>query len=178
MTEAEILTRLETVLTPLGCQRAPGYEYTEPVLSELAVFSRGVRLSRVPILGRGLSVVSLIALPDEAALTAEALAEWYRRSGRAVCHRFPPYRGASVGLTTVLVGTTPVRPDDDRRLADVLQAASEARVVALGLFLLDLDSAQMAGALRRGPDGLYPEPEAVHDALVEDFGRFLPLVEG
>ncbi len=178
MTEAELLERLGSVLTPLGCERSDGREYLEPSLSECAVFARGVRLGRLPVFGRGLSVVSVVEVPEGFDLRPDGLAELNRRAGHAVCDRFPPYRGLSIGLTTVLVGSEAVAPDDDRRLAEVLQGIAPTRVVPLGLFLLDLERGQMAGALRRGPEGLYPEPEAVHDALVDDFGRFLPLVDG
>ncbi len=59
----------------------------------------------------------------------------------------------------------------------MLAPIPRTRVVPLGLIRVNLGQEAMSLALTRPPGGLFPEPEAVADALTTRLRRFVPLME-
>ncbi len=70
MSDDELLARIDGLLRPLGVIPGVGEEYRAPALDILRYYARGVRLSRMPLLGRALSVVSVARQPPDLALDA------------------------------------------------------------------------------------------------------------
>ncbi len=63
MTEDSFFELIEPVLAGLGCVPEDGEEFRAPALDVLRYDRRGVRLSRVPWFGQGLSVVAVLRQP-------------------------------------------------------------------------------------------------------------------
>ncbi len=179
MLDSEFLTLCESSLSPLGARPDDGEEFREPPLDVLRYFVRPIRLSRLPILGRGLSIVAVVRQPVDLARTLEGTTELMRRVATAVAGRYPPVRGLAIGLTITTLTPEPIAPDDDGLLQQALEAPPpRTRCVPLGLLRLNLGQEALAFALARGPDDLFPDPEALADALTPHFRRFVPLIEG
>ena len=162
-------------LASLGAVVAEGEEFRDPPLDILTYHQRIARLNFLPVVGRLHAVVAVVRQPIDLGLggTAELLG----RLSRAVHGRFPVRRGATVGLSTIVLTPEPIGPAEDAALADVLSKARRSRVVTLGLFRLNLGQEAMSMALRPAADGLSPEPETLADTLVGRFRRFVPLLE-
>lgn len=171
---------LDPTLRALGATPVEGEEFREPPLDVLRYYTRPVRTSWVPVLGRALSVVAVLRQPVDVGLSAQGYRTLQTRLAMAVNGRFPPWgRGAglAVGLTAVVLTPEPIRPDDDAVLGAALTGLKRTRVVPLGLIRLNLGQEAMAHALASAPPGLFPEPAALAEALAGQFRRFVPLLE-
>ena len=92
--------------------------------------------------------------------------------------RFPPWQGLVIGLTAMIVTPEPIAPADDAMLRQVLDLKlRRMRVVPFGLIRINLGQEAIAMAINDSPDGLFPEPTRLADALCEHFRRFVPLIE-
>ena len=89
MLDSEFLTLCESSLRPLGVRPDDGEEFRMPPLDVLRYFFRPVRLSRIPLLGRGLSVVAVVRQPVDLARSVEGNTELIRRVATAVAGRYP-----------------------------------------------------------------------------------------
>ena len=176
MLDDALLELVGSALKPLGARAEGGEEYRSPALDVLGYFSRRVKLSWVPVLGRGLSVAMVVRQPVDLSLGGDGARMLVERLTMALNARYPPVRGLSIGLTGVVLGPEPIGPEDDEGLRKAIEAPARSRVVPLGLFRLNLGQEAMAMALARGPDGLFPEPEVLADALTPHFRRFVPLI--
>jgi hypothetical protein len=170
---------MSSVLVPLGCSSEPGDELREPPLELLSYYTRSVRISALPILGRGLSVVALVRQPiDISIANYERLME---RVAKVINTRFPPVRGGrglTLGFTTVVTTPEPIQPEDDASLEKVLSITNvRNRAVPLGVFRVNLGQEAVSFSLRRGPENLFPEPDALADALSIRLRRFAKLME-
>jgi hypothetical protein len=179
MLDADLFAILDQALGPIGSVAEDGEEFRDPPLDVLRYYVRPVRLHRVPILGRACSLVAVVRQPVDVALSAPGHATLMGRLALAVNGRFPPFRrgrGLAIGLTTLVLTPEPIGPGDEALLQSALVRPSRARTVPLGLFRLNLGQEALAFALVRGPDGLFPEPEALADALTPRFRRYVPLI--
>lgn len=175
MLDTEFLTLMEITLGPLGARAEEGEEYRGPPLEVLGYFVRRVSLSRIPLVGRALSVVAVVRQPIDLGRANDDLRELIRRVEMVVSGRFPPVRGLVIGLTIVVRTPDPIQPDDDERLSRALQTPPpRSRCAPLGLFRLNLGQEALALAIAKGPDQLFPEPEALADAFTARFQRYLP----
>jgi hypothetical protein len=180
MLEDDLLAQLDRVLRPLGAAPEPGDEFPAPPLNVLRYFRRPVRLHWLPGLGRALGLVAVVRQPIDLPFTAPGCTTLLDRLSRAVNTRFPPFsrrNGLAVGLTTVVLTPEPIRPEDDAVLASGLARPARSRCVPLGLLRVNLGQEAVAFALTNTPDGLYPEPQAIADALCESLRRFVPLID-
>jgi hypothetical protein len=180
MIETELVEIVEQVLIPLGASAELGEEFQTPALDVLHYYRRPVRLSRVPLLGRAWSVVALVRQPIDIGIKVGGgyKALLHRVAGAANA-RFPPGRDGrwgTIGLTTVVLTPEPIAVDDDTTIQSDLARPTRSRVLPLALFRLNLGQGAMAMALTRTPPGLFPESEALADALVKRFRRFVPLL--
>ncbi|HWE40163.1 MAG TPA: hypothetical protein VG406_26665 [Isosphaeraceae bacterium] len=178
VTEDDLFEIADPVLRGLGSSPEVGEEFRSPELDVLHYFRRRVRLHPVPVLGRASSVVAVVRQPGDVHLEGAGYGPLLKRLAMAINGRFPPWSsGLTVGLSALVLTTEPIGPEDDAGLLRALESARLGRVVPLGLFRLDLDREALAFALRRTPDDLFPEPEALADALAERFRRFVQNLE-
>jgi len=176
--EDDFWERINPVLKGLGATQDDGEEFREPPLDVLRYDVRPVRLHRVPLLGRALGVVATVRQPMDVALTDGGYGTLLRRLAMAVNGRYPPWpRGLTVGLTAIVLTPEPIGPGDDAALQAALAASPRMRAVPLGLLRVNLGQEAMAFALTAGPPGLFPEGEALADALTPHFRRFVGLLD-
>jgi hypothetical protein len=181
--EDQFLDLIDPVLTPLGHRQEEGEEFREPPLDVLRYYRKPVRLHWFPGIGRAQAVVSIVRQPVDVGLTGSSkdYRAFLSRLGMAVNGRFPPGNSAgwgSIGLTVVVLTPEPIAAEDDALMKTALEAPNRSRVVPLGLVRVNLGQEAMAFQLAGSPDGLFPEPEAIADALTRTFKRFVPLFDG
>jgi hypothetical protein len=185
MSEDDLIERLDELLKGLGARPGDGEVFASPPLDIARVWSRRVRLGRLPWLGRGASVVVLVREPDDdgSALGPGGTGVLLDRVGRAINGRFPPWGdpgGLVLGLTLIVLSPRPIAPEEAEALSTALNSAtatsSRTRCVLLGLVRVDLSEEVTAFAVRPGPDGLFTEPLAVADAASEWFRRHVPRI--
>jgi hypothetical protein len=125
-------------------------------------------------------VVAVVRQPNDVGFSSDGYRRFLKRLALAVNGRYPPWRrgGLVLGLTVVVLTPEPIGPDDDASLRQALggPARTGTRAVPLGLLRLNLGQEAMAFALASGPEGLFPEPGALADALTPHFRRFVPVL--
>ena len=180
MIEDDLFSLMDAVLHPLGAASEAGDESREPPLDVLGYYARPVRASMIPILGRGLSVVAVCRQPVDVGFARDGYRALVERLALVVNTRFPPVkkgRGVLLGMTAVVATPEPIGPDEDAALERVLGPVPRTRAVPLGVFRVNLGQEAVSFALRRGPADLFPEPEALADALSVRLRRFVPLLD-
>ncbi|HEX8200322.1 MAG TPA: hypothetical protein VF590_07535 [Isosphaeraceae bacterium] len=180
MIDEDLFARIDPVLRTLGSVPDVGEEFREPPLDILRYYRRPVRLSWLPVLGRASSVVAVVRQPRDVGFSSDGYRRLLNRLALAASGRYPPWgTGGSVLVLTVIVLTPePIAPDDDATMRGILggPARTRTRAVPLALIRLNLGQEAMAYALATGPEGLFPEPEALADALTPHFRRFVPVL--
>ncbi len=180
MTEDDLFELMDSVLHPLGSASEAGDEVRGPDLDVLGYYARPIRLSALPIVGRGLSVVALCRQPIDIGLAGNGYRGLIERLARVVNTRFPPVRrgrGLMLGMTIVVATPEPIGVDEEAILAKTLGPVARTRAVPLGVFRINLGQEAVSLALLRGPEGLFPEPDALADAFSTRLRRFLPILE-
>ncbi len=179
MVEDRFIELIEPVLRELGSVREAGEAFREPPLEVLGYYPRRVRLSRVPFFGRALGAVMVARQPDDVEGTQGGYQRLMTRLAMAANGRFPPWQGLVVGLTAVVLTPEPIAPGDDAMLRQALDGTKlrRMRVVPFGLIRVNLGQEAIAFAINSSPDGLFPEPGRLADALCENLRRYVPLVE-
>jgi hypothetical protein len=178
MIEDQLFDRIDPLLRSLGATLEAGEAFRSPALDVLRYYRRPVKLGLIPFLSRGLSVVSVVRQPMDVGLGDGDYTRLLRHVAMATSARFPPWKGFVIGLTCLVLTPEPIGPGDDTVLGRVLDASlRKYRVVPFGLFRVNLGQEALSFALRASPDGLFPEPERLADALSEHLRRFVPLLE-
>ena len=178
MLEDDLFEITSSVLLPLGCQVEAGDEMREPPLEVLRYYTRPVRFSWIPILGKGISLVVVARQPIDIAIADYP--QMMDRISRVINTRFPPAQsgnGLSLGFTTIVTTPEPIRPEDDAILDRALMPVFKTRAIPLGLLRVNLGQEAVAFALRRGPVSMFPEPDALADAFSLRLKRFAALLE-
>jgi hypothetical protein len=186
MTEDAFFDLIDPVARGLGSVSEPGEEFRAPALDVLRYYARPVRLSGVPVLGRGLSVVAVARQPVDVGLSAGDYTRFLTRLAMAVNGRFPPWglgwrhAGVVLGMTVAVLTPEPIGPGDDDVLRSVVtgRPLPRQRAVPMGVLRVNLGQEALAFALASGPADAFPEPAALADALTTHLRRFVPLVEG
>lgn len=174
MLEDDLLALAESALRPLALTWRDGFELIRPEpLTILRLASRPVRLHWLPYLGRARGVTLIARQPTDVDVAREGDALLLRRLALAAEHVTPLRVAPSVVFTAVVLSPRPVDPDDEARIATALAAHRTGRAVPLGLFRVNPGQEAVAFALRRGPAGLFPEPDALADACCERLRRFV-----
>jgi hypothetical protein len=179
MTEKDLFDCIDGVLRPLGFVSDLGEEFPTPELDILRYDVRRVRLSWVPVVGRGLSVMAVVREPGDLRCEVPGCLALADRVGKALNNRFAlvgRYGGLAIGLTTIVLARGPLQPADEGMLEAALPRVPRGRATHLGWFRIDLEREAMAVALRPGPAGVFPETALLSDALGARLGRFLPPV--
>jgi hypothetical protein len=84
MTEPDVLELIDPLLRALGALPEDGEEYRAPPLEVLRYYRRATRAARLPVLGRGQSVVAVARQPGDTALSVEGQRILLARLARAV----------------------------------------------------------------------------------------------
>lgn len=174
MLEDDLFDLMASVLVPLGDSTEPGDELRDPPLEVLRYYVRTTRFSKVPLLGRGASVVAVARQPIDLAI--EGYDRLLGRLARVVNTRYPPFRGGrgvALGFTAVVTTPEPIGPGDDEHLDRALGSTNRNRAVPLGVFRMNLGQEAVSFALRRGPEGAFPEGDALADAFSLRLRRFV-----
>jgi hypothetical protein len=178
MVEDRFIELIEPVLRDLGSVSEAGESFAQPPLDVLGYYPRGVRLSRIPILGRALGVVMVARQPADVEGSQGGYHRLLTRVAMAANGRFSPRLGLVLGLTAVVLTSEPIAPGDDDMLRRVLDTKlRRMRVVPFGLFRVNLGQESLAMAINSSPDGLFPEPGRLADQLCEHLRRYVPLLE-
>jgi hypothetical protein len=176
--EDRLLELIDPVLRSAGGGLEDGEEFHEPTLDVLRYYRRPVRWNPVPVLGRALSVVAVVRQPLDIELAGAGYEALLTRLAGAAGSRFPPWKGAVIGLTALVLTAEPIGPGDgvllDRALGVSLR---RFRVITFGILRINLGQEAIAWALKSSPYQLFPEPIRLADALGEHFRRFVPLID-
>jgi hypothetical protein len=173
--EDTLLDLIDPSLRTSGATAEAGEEWSVPALEVIRYYRRSVRWNRVPVLGRAQSVVAVVRQPLELAFSTAGYTELLIRVSRAASSRFPPWKGAVIGLTAVILTSEGIAPGDDEVLGSVLNAPLRRfRVVPFGLLRVNLGQEAVAFALRASPEGLFSESHRLADLLSEHLRRFVP----
>lgn len=180
MVESDLFEIIDPILRALGTVPEAGEEFRRPPLDILRYYRRPVRLHWLPLFGRALSVIAVVRQPVDVGFSQEGYRAFLTRLAMAVNGRFPPWRAPralGVGLIPLILTPEPIRAEDDATLGAVLGSLPRQRAVPIGLFRINLGQEALSFALSANPDGLFPEPEQLADALTPRFRRFVPLLE-
>jgi hypothetical protein len=178
MIEDRFIELIDPILRDSGSALEEGEEFREPPLDVLRYYRRTVTLNWIPVLGKSLSVVTVVRQPVDVDLSRTAYERFLARVAMAANGRFPPWRGLVIGLTVLVLSGEPIGPDDDAMLGQVLGIKlRRMRVVPFGLVRINLGQDAIALALRKDPHGLFTEPGRLADALCDQFRRYVPAFE-
>ncbi|GIW87791.1 MAG: hypothetical protein KatS3mg108_2115 [Isosphaeraceae bacterium] len=174
MIEDDVLDLAESALASLAPTWRDGFELVQPEpLTILRIALRPVRLHWIPYLGRTRSLVLVARHPADVEIDHGGDAALLHRLALAA-ESVTPWRVApSVVFTGIILTPRPIDPDDEARIAAALQSVRRARAIPLGLFRINPGQESLAFSLRRGPSGLFPEPEALADACCNRLRRFV-----
>ena len=109
----------------MGSSFQGGEEFRQPPLDVLRYYRRGVRISRIPLLGQAQSVVMLARQPVDIDGSRSAYERLLIRLAMAANGRFPPWRGLTIGLTAVVLTPEPISPGDDEMLRGGARAQAQ-----------------------------------------------------
>jgi hypothetical protein len=174
----ELKTIVRTILEPLGGRTEGAIAYERPELVVEWSQARAVRLSRIPWLGCAQSLVLLVRDPADLPFGEPGLRSLWGRLSDVAAARLPMRAGPTIALTAVVLAADPLRPEDTAVLERTLRPVPRQRVVPLGIFRVDLERQAFAYALRRGPQGLFLEPELLAEALSRSLRQFVRPIAG
>lgn len=178
MIEDQLVELIEPSLEQLGSSFQGGEEFRQPPLDVLRYYRRGVRTSRIPLVGQAQSVVMLARQPVDIDGSRSAYERLLIRLAMAANGRFPPWRGLTIGLNALVLTPEPISPGDDEMLRGALGLKlRKMRVVPLGLYRINLGQEAMSLAMHVDPTGAFTEGGSLAEILCERFRRFVPLIE-
>ncbi|MFM7131715.1 MAG: hypothetical protein ACKO0V_20385 [bacterium] len=155
-----------------------GEEFASPPLDILAYASRPIRLSRLPLFGRGLAVLAITRHPADLRSDTAGIKAWADRLARAVNGQFPPWKRVRPGailLIAVQLTPEPIRGEDEDRFKPVLGQWTGTRVVPSGIIRINLGQQAMASVLAEGLPRDLPEIARLVDDWSTRFSRFVPM---
>ncbi len=180
MIDDELLAVLEATLSPLGFLTEDGEEFRDPPLDVLRYYRRPVQLHWLPLLGQSQAVVAVVRQPVDLAGTEAGCRQLLDRLAPRGQHPLPPELGPRLRQHRPDHRRPDPRADQRRRRRHARRRPEgdlRSRVVPLALVRLNLGQEAMSFQLAGGPDGLFPEPVALVDALTGKFRRFVPTLE-
>lgn len=181
MTHEAFIDQLSQVLEPLSMTIQNGEAFPNPPLDVIRYYARKVKLHWFPVLGQAVSVVAVVRQPPDLSSEPVSIRELVNRVSLAVNGRYPPWPsggpGFVVGLTTLILGTEPIGPEDEHRLSLSMPADRKHRIVPLGLFRINLEQNAMSFAIGPTPVDIFPEPILLGDGLSPVLGRFMPPLD-
>lgn len=178
MLEDEFLTDWNKWLKANNWQALEGEEFQEPSLDILAYGAKPIRLSRVPLFGRGMAVIAVSRHPQDLKSDVAGLKTWSERLAKAVNGQFPPWKSGRPGailLIAVQLSPEPMRGEDEERFKPVLGHWTGTRVVPAGIVRINLGQGAMASILAEGLPRDLPEVGQLVDSWSNQFQRFVPM---
>jgi hypothetical protein len=173
----DLLRLVDTALAPGAMLAHEGQAYQKPRLDVIRHYTRRVRTSWLPLVGRALSLVAVVEHPDDLTLDASGCRTLLERVGTVMSARHSPFEGLSLAISTLVVTQNPIEPDDDPMLAKGLVPQPRLRMVPLALFKINLSDTTMAQSYRAGPGDLFPEPALLSDVLCRSLRRYVPFLD-
>lgn len=173
----DFLRLVDDALARQAMRPHEGQAYQKPAVDVIRHYTQRVRTSRVPLLGRALSIVAIVEHPGDLTLDTPGCRALIERVGTIMSARYSPLQALSLALTTLVVSETPVHPDDDATLAHALVDQPRLRTVPMGFFKINLADRTMAQAVRPGPDNLFVEGAQLADILAGTFRRLVPFLD-
>ncbi len=178
MLEDDFLENWQKWLEEQGWKHEEGEEYRDPALDILGMGVKNIRLSRIPLFGRGLAVVAICRHPFDLSSDSSGLKQWTDRLAKAVNGRFPPWkvkRPGAILLIAVQLTPEPIKDADEERLKSVLGHWTGTRVVPAALVRINLGQGAMASILAEGLPRDLPEIGRLLDGWSAKFQRFVPM---
>lgn len=178
MLEPDLLEEFRAWLTDNSWQYDEGEEFHQPPLDLLALGVKRIRLSRVPLFGRGLAVVAICRHPQDLRSDSTGLKQWADRLAQAVNGRFPPWkirRPGAILLIAVQLTPEPITAADEDRLKTVLGHWTRTRVIPAALVRINLGQMAFSSILADGLTQSLPEIGSLVDTWASQFQRFVPL---
>lgn len=180
MDEEAFLEQVERCVGKLGGRVKPGGSLEDPPLEVLRTYSRRVRWSWVPGLGRAVSVTAVVRQPVDLGFDKAGCKALLERVTRAIDGQVPFFGkegGLAVLLSVVVLTPEPISPEDDGLLQGALEGAGKGRVVPLGWFRVNLGQEAVAIGMRRGPGREFQEPLELAEMMTGLLRRYVPQVE-
>jgi len=178
MIEAEFLELVDNLLAPAGLAADGGETFSQPRLEILLYYRKPVKLGRLPLIGRGLSLVIVLRQAEDVEGDAPGLEQLLARAAMAVNGRYPPWQGWVVGLVPLILTTAAITPADEEILPRLMaRPLPPRRVLLTGLFRINLNQEAVSFAITAGPANPFTEAELLADGLSQQLKRFLPLLE-
>jgi hypothetical protein len=178
MIEDQLIELIEPPIQQVGSSFHGGEEFRQPPLDVLRYYRRPVQIGRIPLVNQAQSVVLVARQPVDIDGTRASYEQLLTRLAMAVNGRFPPWRGLTIGLNTLVLTPEPIAPGDDDMLRGVLGLKlRRMRVVPLGLYRINLGQEAMALAMQTDPTGAFSEGGILAELLCERFRRFVRLIE-
>jgi hypothetical protein len=159
-------------------QAHEGEEFRDPPLDVLAYGVKAIRLSYVPVFGRGLAVVAMSRHPIDLKSDTAGLKLWIERLAKAVNGLVPPwksFRPGAVLLIAVQLTPEPINGSDEDQIKPVLGHWTGTRVVPAGIVRINLGQNAMSSVLAEGLPRDLPEIGQLVDQWSSHFQRFVPM---
>ena len=159
-------------------QLLEGETFSQPPLDVLAYAAKPIRLSRLPLFGRGLAVVAITRHPVDLMSDTVGLKIWVQRLAKAVNGQYPPWkklRPGAILLIAVQLTPEPIRGEDEDKFKPVLGFWTGSRVVPAGVSRMNLGQGAMASVLAEGLPRDLPEVGQLIDSWGLEFSRFVPM---
>lgn len=178
MQEDDFLDALKLWVKSSEWQPLEGEEFASPPLDILTYAAKPVRLSRLPLFGRGMAVVAITRHPTDLRSVTPGLKAWVGRLAHAVNGQFPPWkriRPGAILLIAVQLTPEPIRGEDEDHFKPVLGQWTGTRVVPAGIIRINLGQRAMASVLADGLPRDLPEIGRLVDDWASHFNRFVPM---
>jgi hypothetical protein len=178
MIEDQLIDLIEPALKEMGASLEEGEEYREPALDILRYYRRPVRVSWIPFLGQAHGVVAILRQPVDVDGSRAGYERLLRRLAGAANSRFIPSKGATIGLTAIVLTPEPIRAEDEGWLRQAITIPlRKMRVVTFGVLRVNLGQEAMAMAVHASPDELFGESLKLADLLAGHLRQFVPLIQ-
>jgi hypothetical protein len=178
MPEDDFLSDLSAWAKANLWQPLEGETFSQPPLEVLTYAAKPIRLSRLPLFGRGLAVLAVTRHPVDLKSDTQGLKSWAQRLAKAVNGQYPPWkklRPGAVLLIAVQLTPEPIRGEDEEKYKPVLGLWTGTRVVPAGILRINLGQQAMASVLAEGLPRDLPEVGNLVDNWGMKFSRFLPM---
>lgn len=155
-----------------------GEEFSQPPLEVLAFGVKPIRLSRLPLFGRGYAVVALTRHPIDLKSDEIGLKSWVERLSKAINGRILPWktwRPGAVLMIAVQLTPEPIKGEEEERFKKVLGHWTGTRVVPAGIVRVNLGQMAMSSLMADGLTRDLPELAKLIDTWSNQFQRFVPM---
>jgi len=173
----EFLEHVDSTLRPLGGRKSEGLAFEQPPLVIEQAHWRQVRTSWLPWLGLTQSITLVVQQPSDLPFHESGMRQFWERLSLVASAQATLRKGPGIALTAIQLTSDRLEPNDSAMLERTLQPVARQRAIPLGVFRVNLQQGIFSYAIRRGPGGLFPEPELLADEFCKHLGQFVPLLD-